>query len=34
MPEFELEDGRRIYGYECRWLPLDLAEKAEKQNIQ
>lgn len=31
MPEFELEDGRRVFGYECWWLPLEVAEKAEKQ---
>ncbi len=29
MPEFELEDGRHVFGYECWWLPLDLAEKIE-----
>ncbi len=31
MPEFELEDGRKVFGYECWWLPLDIAEKAEKE---
>ena len=31
MPEFELEDGRRVWGYECWWLPLDIAEEAERR---
>ncbi|MBX8644427.1 MAG: hypothetical protein KIY12_06885 [Thermoplasmata archaeon] len=29
MPEFELEDGKHVFGNECWWLPLDLAEKVE-----
>ncbi|WP_287950059.1 hypothetical protein [Acidiplasma sp.] len=30
MPEFELEDGGHVFGYQCWWLPLDDAERLER----
>ena len=31
IPKFKLEDGKIVYGYECWWIPLDLAEQVEKE---
>lgn len=31
MPEFELPDGSHIFGYECWWLPLDIAKSVEEK---